>query len=154
MVKRVRQLAADDQRMLDVLDTLICRLDTLAKDLESLRAAIAVEEDLGAQLDEPRMRRLMVVLQEKEAAENGLQSALRDLHVELTMRADQDHGPLLARMNDVLLDLTVDSEIASDIEAQTPKKDRLSVLKQNLIVNLNQSRQKQPKSHSSSTALT
>ena len=69
-------------------------------------------------------------MQEKEAAENGLQVPYATCML-IDMRADQDHGPLLARMNDVLLDLTVDSEIASDIEAQTSKKDRLSVLKQN-----------------------
>ena len=76
MIKRVRQLAADDQRMLDVLDTLVSRLDTLAEDLESLRAAIAVEEDLGAEPDELRMRRLMAVLQEKVLLLSHCQSYL------------------------------------------------------------------------------
>jgi len=129
LADRVRQLADGNERVLGILDVLVSRLDALDSDAQSLRSAMAVETELGAADGDPRMSRMAEVLARNEATQGRLNDALRDLHVELTVRADQNHEALFSRLDDLLLDFSVDTELSVPQTPEADQGDRLTELR-------------------------
>ena len=111
LAERVQALAGTDERLLELVDTLIARLDRASRDVASLEAAVAAERQLTEDADDPRVLRLSGVLQSRRSQTDAMVQALRDLHVELTIREDSDHGALFAEVNDLLASLSTETEV-------------------------------------------
>ncbi len=126
---RIRKLASADQRILEIVNAIGGRLDALHRDGQSLQAAIDMEKDLGAADDDARVARLSEVLELNRVAQGQLGDALRDLHVELTVRADQDHEALFQQLNELLMDFSIDTELTEDSTPVGKATDRLDQLR-------------------------
>jgi len=111
IAERVRGLAQGDKRVLDVVDTLLVKVDEVEQDLASLTAAVEAEQSLGATEADDRIQRLNAVATQKKAVLEKLAHGLRDLHVELTVRQDEDHDALLSQVSNMLDGIAADVEV-------------------------------------------
>jgi hypothetical protein len=109
---RVCALVGDDERVSAMVDDLLARLKQVGQDVESLREAVATEKGFATSTEDPRVQRLVGVLEQKQALMAQLSGALRDIHVELTLRQNDDHEPLFCQVNDLLAGLSAEAEVA------------------------------------------
>jgi hypothetical protein len=129
---RVRELGGDDQRVSKLVDSLLAKLDAVGQDADTLREAVATEQALATSEDDPRIERLAGVLADKEALIAQLTDALRDLHVELTARENEDHEALFEQVGDLVAGLSAEAEVAqvvADVSADADRKRQLQAMK-------------------------
>jgi hypothetical protein len=129
---RVRELGGDDQRVSKLVDSLLAKLDAVGHDADTLREAVATERALATPEDDPRIGRLAGVLADKEALITPLTDALRDLHVELTARENEDHEALFEQVGDLVAGLSAEAEVAqvvADVSADADRKRQLQAIK-------------------------
>jgi hypothetical protein len=129
---RVRELGGDDQRVSKLVDSLLAKLDAVGQDADTLREAVATQQALATSGDDPRIERLAGVLADKEALFAQLTGALRDLHVELTIRENEDHEVLFEQVSDLLAGLSAETEVAqvvTDAKADTGRRRQLHAIK-------------------------
>ena len=121
IAERVRGLADGDKRVLGVVDTLLVKVGEVEHDLASLTAALEAEQSLGATDEDERIQRLNAVAVKKKAVLEKLAGGLRDLHVELTVRKNEDHGALLSQVSNMLDGIAAETEVEqSMVEATVP----------------------------------
>jgi hypothetical protein len=111
IAERVRGLADRDGRVLDVVDTLLVKVSEIEHDLASLTAAVEAEKSLGATEEDDRIQRLNAVALQKNTVLEKLAGGLRDLHVELTVRKNDDHDALLSQVSDMLNGISAEAEV-------------------------------------------
>ena len=111
IAKRLRELAQGDEAVSALVADLHLQMDKAERDLESLTAAVNAEVELGSSENESRLQRLKAVASEKQGVLDQLASAMRDLHVELTIRQDDDHGALIAQVRDALDRIAAETEV-------------------------------------------
>jgi hypothetical protein len=111
IAERVRGLAEGDARVLDVVDTLLVKVREVEHDLASLTAAVEAEQSLGATNEDERIQRLNTVASQKKAVIEKLAGGLRDLHVELTVRKNDDHDALLSQVSNMLDGIAAETEV-------------------------------------------
>ena len=111
IAERVRGLADGDKRVLGVVDTLLVKVGEVEHDLASLTAALEAEQSLGATDEDERIQRLNTVAVKKKAVLEKLAGGLRDLHVELTVRKNEDHGALLSAVSNMLDGIAAETEV-------------------------------------------
>ena len=111
IAERVRGLADGDKRVLEVVDTLLVKVGEVENDLASLTAALEAEQSLGATDEDERIQRLNAVAVKKKAVLEKLAGGLRDLHVELTVRKNEDHGALLSAVSNMLDGIAAETEV-------------------------------------------
>ena len=111
IAKRLRELAQGDETVLALVADLQLQIEKANQDLASLTGAVNAEVELGSSENEARLQRLKAVASEKQGALDQLASAMRDLHVELTIRQDDDHGTLIAQVRDVLDGIAAETEV-------------------------------------------
>lgn len=109
---RVCALVGDDEQVSAMVDDLLTRLKQVGQDAESLREAVATEQGLATSAEDLRVQRLVGVLEQKQALMAQLSGALRDIHVELTLRQNDDHEPLFCQVSDLLAGLSAEAEVA------------------------------------------
>jgi hypothetical protein len=95
-----------------MVDGLLGHLDSLQRDAETLRQAIALDEEVLGERQEGTTR-LGMALERKEQAIERLSLALRDLHVELTIRDEGDHSATYRRVDDLLATLSAEREVTA-----------------------------------------
>ena len=110
--RRVLRLADDDAAITGLVETVMARRAELQSDLSSLDEALAVELAMDGE-DSPRHTRLAAVADARRADLKRLSDALRDLHVELTVRSDADHTEAVQRVDHMLASLSAETELAS-----------------------------------------
>jgi hypothetical protein len=131
IASRVRDLGGDDARVSKMVDDLLAQLDRVGRDADSLREAVAAEQSLASSADDRRVQRLTAVLDQRQALIAQLSGALRDLHVEHTVRQDDDHDSLFGQVSDMLAGLSAEAEVAqvsADADADADRKRRLQAM--------------------------
>lgn len=112
LANRVLTLAGDDAAISGLVETVMARRADLRRDLSSLDEALAMEAAMDSE-DNPRHARLNVVAEARRDDLKHLSDALRDLHVELTVRSDADHTEAVRRVDDLLASLSAETELAA-----------------------------------------
>ena len=112
MGARVIELSGEDDHVREMVDGLLGHLDSLQRDAETLRQAIALDEEVLGERQEGTTR-LGMALDRKEQAIERLALALRDLHVELTIRDEGDHSATYRRVDDLLATLSAEREVTA-----------------------------------------
>lgn len=124
LARRVLSLAVDDDAISALVKTVMTRRADLQRDLHSLDEALAMESAMDGE-DHPRHARLNAVAEARRADLKRLNDALRDLHVELTVRSDADHTEAVQRVDDLLASLSAETELAAlDDGADTAEPPR------------------------------
>jgi len=124
LARRVLSLADDDDAISALVKTVMARRADLQRDLSSLDEALAMESAMDGE-DHPRHARLNAVAEARRADLKHLNDALRDLHVELTVRSDADHTEAVQRVDDLLASLSAETELAAlddGIDAAEPPR--------------------------------
>ncbi len=70
-----------------------------------------MRRSLATSTSDPRVERLARVLADKETLVVQLTGAVRDLHMELTVRQDDDHETLFSQVSDLLDGLSAEAEV-------------------------------------------
>ena len=122
IAERVRGLACGDKRVLDVVDTLLVKVGEVEHDLGSLTAAVEAEKNLGTTDEDDRIQRLNAVAIQKKAVLEKLANGLRDLHVELTVRQDEDHDALLSQVSNMLDGIAAETEVEHALSEPAVRK--------------------------------
>lgn len=112
LARRVRTLAGDDGAIPGLVDGVLARRADLQRDLSSLEEALALEAAVDGE-ENPRHARLAAVADARRADLKRLGDALRDLHVELTVRSDADHTATVQRVDHMLASLSAETELAA-----------------------------------------
>ena len=117
---RILALAEQDGAIPGLVQGVMARRADLQRDLSSLEEALALEAEMDG-VDNPRLARLVAVAQSRRVDLQRLGDALRDLHVELTVRSDADHTAVVERVDHMLASLSAEAELAAlGGEAGTP----------------------------------
>ena len=124
IASRIKDLAQGDEAVLKLVDDLLLQVNKAQQDLVSLTDAVQAEVELGGAEDGPRLARLQAVAGAKQRVMDQLSGAMRDLHVELTVRQNDDHGDLISQVRDVLDGISAETEVeqvmATPRIAETP----------------------------------
>ncbi len=120
---RLRQLGADDARVTQMVDDLVGQIARVEGDAASLAQAVSAEQSLATSADDPRVQRLSGVLADKQSLAEQLIGALRDLHVELTVRHNEDHEALFAQVSDLLAGISAQTEVDQAVASAAPSVD-------------------------------
>ncbi len=112
IARRIISLAGDDAAVEPLVDSVMARRSELQHDLQSLEEAIAMEASLGDATG-TRHGRLSEVAEARRTDLQRLADALRDLHVELTVRSEADHTATVARIDLLLASLSAETELVA-----------------------------------------
>lgn len=126
MAGRIISLAEGDPAVKALVDNVMARRADLQHDLRSLEEAIEMEASLDGETGQ-RHSRLTEVADARRDDLRALTDALRDLHVELTVRSDTDHSATVQRIDHLLASLSAETELvalgsASDAATEKPRQ--------------------------------
>ena len=85
---------------------------------------MAAERQVAQVEDDPRIVRLSGALESRKSQKDKLTQALRDLHVELTIREDDSHGALFTEVNDLLASLSAENEVEQTEQDSESERQR------------------------------
>ena len=123
LLERVQKMAGEDVSIRSVVDDIAEYLMGAFQALESLEHGLKAEQDLNQDTPEcdARQARILGKLTQRNQQVDALISALRDVHVELTMREDGNHEGLSGKLQDVFFRVQADNEVRD--EARLPREE-------------------------------
>jgi hypothetical protein len=108
---RVRDLGDDSSRVSKIIDDLLAHLLQTEEDLRLLNQATEAERELADSDSETHVKRLADAMVHKENTIDQLSTALRNLHVELTDRQDDDHSMIFDQVSDLIAGIAAETEV-------------------------------------------
>ena len=134
LLGRVRKLAGGDATTLIVIDDIAEYLIDAFQAVASLEDGLKAERALDQETPDclARQARIQTKLDQRNQQADALISALRDVHVELTMRDDGDHEGLSEKLRDVFFRVQAENEVREDAtppqeqQARLPKEETAS----------------------------
>ena len=123
LLERVQKMAGEDAAIRSVVDDIAEYLIGAFQALQSLEHGLKAEQDLNQDTPEcdARQARILGKLTQRNQQVDALISALRDVHVELTMREDGNHEGLSEQLRDVFFRVQAENEVRE--ETRLPRED-------------------------------